>query len=59
MFILVFRPVNYIVLGISSIVFLVGYAFQRHSDYIKYQFETNSKYAHRSSGKYYFLIDLL
>uniref|UniRef100_A0A2S2NHJ1 Lamin-B receptor n=1 Tax=Schizaphis graminum TaxID=13262 RepID=A0A2S2NHJ1_SCHGA len=43
-------PVNYIILSISSIIFLFGYIFQRYSDFTKYKHEVNSSFVYRSSS---------
>lgn len=40
----IFRPVNYIILSISSIIFLIGLICQRYSKFTKYQYENSSNY---------------
>ncbi|CAH1714152.1 unnamed protein product [Aphis gossypii] len=43
-------PVNYIILSISSIIFLFGYICQRYSDFTKYKYEVNSTFVYRPSS---------
>lgn len=40
-------PVNYIILSISSFIFLFGYICQRYSDFTKYQYEKNLTFVYK------------
>ncbi|XP_060880374.1 delta(14)-sterol reductase LBR isoform X2 [Metopolophium dirhodum] len=40
-------PVNYIILSISSFIFLFGYICQRYSDFTKYQYERNLTFVYK------------
>ncbi|CAI6367904.1 unnamed protein product [Macrosiphum euphorbiae] len=42
-------PVNYIILSISSFIFLFGYICQRYSDFTKYQYEKNLSFVYKPS----------
>ncbi|XP_050534933.1 delta(14)-sterol reductase TM7SF2-like [Daktulosphaira vitifoliae] len=43
-------PVNFILLGIVSVVYLFGLILQRYSDYIKYKYKTNTAQARNPAG---------